>query len=107
MSKARPLESFRETMTFNDTPRAKAYLDSGYLFSEYMFTFMKIIASNVHGIAYFLMILSMINNAGALSVIYPLAVFGYALLEETRPGKGFWRFMIFYTIFVLVVKFSF
>lgn len=93
-------------MTFDDIPRTKGYLSSGYLFSEYVFTFMKIIASNVHGIAYFLMILSMINNAGLLSLMYPLALFGYALLEETRPGKGFWRFMIFYTIFVLLIKFS-
>lgn len=51
------------------------------------------------------MILSMMVNQGLISLIYPLAVFGYALVEERRPGKKFWDFMIKYTIFVLMAKF--
>lgn len=44
-------------------------------------------------------------NAGLVSMIYPFAVFGYALLEETRPGKRFWRFMLTYSATVLLLKY--
>lgn len=51
------------------------------------------------------MLASMYTNAGLLVIIYPFAVFGYALVEETRPGRKFWRFILFYTLALLVVKY--
>jgi hypothetical protein len=48
----------------------------------------------------------MYQNAGFISLLYPFAVFGYALMEETRPTEKFWDFMLKYTIFVLMVKFT-
>jgi hypothetical protein len=57
-------------------------------------------------IAYICMLVSMYNNAGILAIIYPFAVFGYALLEETRPGKHFWRFILGYSLLVLVLKYT-
>lgn len=53
------------------------------------------------------MIVSQINNAGLISIAYPFAVFGYALMEEIRPGKKFWDVMIIYTLFILFMKFIF
>jgi hypothetical protein len=46
-----------------------------------------IVISNTHNLIYIFMILSMFNNAGLISLVYPLSVFGYALLEENRPRK--------------------
>ena len=57
--------------------------------------------------AYLMMIMSMILNAGIISIIFPFAVFGYALLEEARPGKDFWRYMIIYSIIIIFLKFIF
>ncbi len=42
-----------------------------------------------------------------ISIAYPFAVFGYALMEELRPGKRFWDVMLIYTIFILFMKFIF
>jgi hypothetical protein len=36
------------------------------------------------------MVLSQFYTAGFISIIYPFAVFGYAIMEESRPGKKFW-----------------
>lgn len=44
-------------------------------------------------------------NAGVVVIVYPFAVFGFALLEESRPGKSFWRFMLSYSLFILILKF--
>ena len=71
-----------------------------------MFAFSKVIASNAHNFCYLFMIIAMIKAAGLLTLIYPLAVFGYALLEETRPGKKFWNFVLIYTMIVLGLKFA-
>ena len=51
------------------------------------------------------MVMSLYTNAGIVALIYPFAVFGYALLEETRPNKGFWRFMLTYSLSVLFLKY--
>jgi hypothetical protein len=50
------------------------------------------------------MIISMIHNAGLISIPYPFAVFGYALMEEGRPKKWFWNAAAGYTIFILIMK---
>lgn len=51
------------------------------------------------------MIFSMYMNAGFISLPYPFAVFGWALLEERRPGKQFWIFIRYYTTAILGFKF--
>jgi hypothetical protein len=38
-------------------------------------------------------------------LIYPIAVFGFALLEETRPRREFWIFVRRYTTGLLFFKF--
>jgi len=58
-------------------------------------------------IAYLFMIVSQIQNAGLISIAYPFAVFGYALMEELRPGRKFWEYMLVYTLFILFMKFIF
>jgi hypothetical protein len=61
--------------------------------------------SQAAALSYLSMILSMILNAGLVSIFYPFAVFGYALMEEGRPKSQFWSIMSIYTIFVLALKF--
>ena len=56
-------------------------------------------------IAYIFMIVSQIHNAGLISIILPFAVFGYALMEEGRPGWFFWRFIKIYILIILFLKF--
>lgn len=52
------------------------------------------------------MIYSMYCNAGILSLIYPIAVFGYALFEETRPAVKFWKIILYYTVIILLLKYT-
>jgi hypothetical protein len=65
------------------------------------------VISNTASIAYLCMVMSMYTNAGIVAIVYPIMVFGYALLEETRPGKRFWRFMLGYSLTVLLLKYIF
>jgi hypothetical protein len=68
-------------------------------------TFYYIGISNTHNLIYIFMILSMFNNAGLISLVYPVSVLGYSLLEENRPRKEFWDFVRLYTTFILCLKF--
>ena len=52
------------------------------------------------------MVGAMMNNAGLISAINLFAVFGYALLEESRPRKDFWNFMYKYTFVLIFLKFT-
>jgi hypothetical protein len=72
---------------------------------RYIETFFYILISQSHNVIYFGMILSMWQNAGIISVFYPVSIFGYALLEETRPRIEYWELVRKYTIVVLFFKF--
>lgn len=68
-------------------------------------TNMQIFLSNTQNLCFLWMLLSMQANAGIISLVYPISIFGYAMLEETRPRKEFWNFVLQYTRVLLVVKF--
>ena len=51
------------------------------------------------------MICSMMKNAGLISVVYPLVVFGYALFEEINPRKKLWYAIMIYTECLILIKF--
>jgi len=75
------------------------------MFIRYIETFFYIIISQTDSLIYFFMLMSMYQNAGIISLFYPIAVLGYALLEETRPSYNFWRIVGSYTICILLFKF--
>jgi len=61
--------------------------------------------TNMATLAYIAMIASMMLNAGIISILFPFAIFGFALLEEARPGKQFWTVMTYYTLIIIFLKF--
>jgi piezo-type mechanosensitive ion channel component 1/2 len=58
-------------------------------------------------ICYILMIVSMMKNAGFISLLYPFVVFGYALMEEINPKKRIWYLLMIYTQILIIIKFVF
>lgn len=72
---------------------------------RYLETFFYIIISQTQNLIYLAMLMSMYQNAGIISIFYPIAVFGYALLEETRPRNWFWNMVRTYTTILLFFKF--
>ena len=74
------------------------------LFSAYILL-LNIILSNTEFFCYLMMIVCMIMNGSLLSLVYPISIFIYALLEEKRPGKGYWILILNFTAAVLIAKF--
>jgi len=79
----------------------------GSLFFKYVETFFYSLISNTENIIYLCMMASMYQSAGLISVPYPFAIFGYALIEETRPRDSFWNWVRIYTTIILTIKFIF
>lgn len=52
-----------------------------------------------------LFIINHMYNSNLLSLIYPLSLFLYALLENPKANRYYWNFMLIYTIVVLSLKF--
>lgn len=67
-------------------------------------TFFYIVISNTQNLMYICFIQSMFQNAGLFGLVYPLSMYGFALLEETRPRKEYWDFIFTYTIVLLTIK---
>ena len=88
-------------------PKTREFLKFSNLSQSLLYAFIKTLASNMSGLCYFFMVMSQIVSGGLISILYPFAVFGYALMEEGRPGKHFWEFMIKYSLVILFLKFIF
>lgn len=74
------------------------------MFFKLIETLCYMIISNTHNLIYICFIYSMFENAGLFGLIYPLSMFGFALMEETRPRKEYWNFIYKYTISLLTLK---
>ncbi len=86
-------------------PKTQEFISSFNITTAIIGAIFEALISQSAYICYFLMILSQFMNAGLISICYPFAVFGYALMEEARPGRKFWRFMKLYTLIILCLKF--
>jgi hypothetical protein len=81
------------------------YKSITHLLSLYIVLLGKILISNSHIFCYFFMLLATIQNGGVIYMMYPALLFGVALLEEDKPGKNFWFFVVYYTNGVLLLQF--
>ena len=99
------LTNFDKQIKLKQMKRTWAFTRTSSMLLKLVETFFYIIISNSQNLIYFSMILSMYCNAGLISIPYPILVFGYAMLEETRPRKEFWKYIRQYTQFLLIVKF--
>jgi hypothetical protein len=93
-----------DMITLNDLPETKEFVKFSRIWVSLLGVIPRALISNAATFAYIFMILSMCWNAGFISILYPLAVFGYALMEEARPSKYYWIFITFYTVLIILVK---
>ena len=63
--------------------------------------------ANTEYICYLLIIINVIVNGSVLSLIYAALMFLWGLLSIPWPTKRFWLTLMFYTMFVIVVKYGF
>lgn len=51
------------------------------------------------------MIAQTITSPGILTMVYPLLVFGYAVMKSPKSDQGFWTFIIIYTAILMMAEF--
>ncbi len=100
----RKMEEWPE-LELSDLRKTSEFTEWLNIIPEWIAALVRIIISNTQTIAYISMISSLYTNAGIIALPYPFAVFGMALLEETRPRKRFWRFTLKYSLLILGMKF--
>lgn len=101
------ITKFDKKIKLNQMKMTWDYTRSLPMMLHFIETFFYMMISNSQNIVYFSMIFSMYENAGLISLFYPIAVFGWALLEERRPGNKFWTVVRYYTEMLLAFKFLF
>lgn len=63
--------------------------------------------ANTEYVCYFLIVINVIVNGSVLSLIYAALMFLWGLLSIPWPTKRFWLTLMFYTMFVILVKYAF
>ena len=63
--------------------------------------------ANTEYICYILIIMNVVVNGSVLSLIYVALMFLWGLLSIPWPTKRFWLTLMFYTMFVILIKYGF
>lgn len=98
-------DSTESEYDLKDMHRTQKFIRFGNMLKHYIGLIFEIIISYSDCLCYFFMFVSMLKNAGLISLVYPFMVFGYALMEETSPKKTFWYVVLLYTEGLIFTKF--
>ena len=95
------------TIEIKDMKRTMQFSRFSKVITAYLRLITEIMVSYSDSVCYILMLVSMMKNAGLISIMYPLVVFGYALMEEVNPKKKVWYILMIYTELLILSKFIF
>ena len=104
-------KEFREKYKFKqfeellETNLFKKYLTTMYLLENIFYLTLSFFVHNFNTICYLVMILNHIMTASITTLFYPLSIFCYALIEYPRPPKQYWMVCLYYTTFLVLIKF--
>uniref|UniRef100_A0A6B2KXL2 Uncharacterized protein n=1 Tax=Arcella intermedia TaxID=1963864 RepID=A0A6B2KXL2_9EUKA len=56
-------------------------------------------------LVYFVILVNTLYYHNIVSLVYPISLFAFAIMETPRPNKPFWRFLFLYTTFIICLKF--
>ena len=80
------------------------YLKNSFIFSCILLDLESCLTYNFHWFCYILMIINHMHSASLISSFYPLSIFCYALIENPRPKKAYWKLSLYYTFCILFLK---
>ena len=88
-----------------ETKLFKKYLTTSYQIKHIIRYIESFFVNNFTWVCYFFMILDHMLNGDVITLIYPISIFCYALLEYPRPKNYYWIGCLFYTMIILFIKF--
>ena len=81
------------------------YLSKSYIIKTIFKDILSFCSNNFHWLCYLVMIINHMMTSSLITLLYPLSIFCYALLEYPRPKKSYWTFCLVYTVILLGLKF--
>ena len=96
------LKQFEEVL---ETKLFKEYLKNVYFIQHILLYLQTFFIKNFNWICYFFMILDHMLSGSIITIVYPLSIFCYALLEYPRPKKYYWILVLYYTFIIMCAKF--
>ena len=88
-----------------DTKLFKKYLKTSYQIRHIFLYLQSLFINHFTWVCYFFMILNHMANGSAISLVYPLSIFCFALLEYPRPKKSYWMICLIYSMIIMTIKF--
>jgi hypothetical protein len=84
----------------------KTLAEYNLTWKNYIMMTVLILMSNTQGLVYLFCIVNHLAYASLESVVFPLTVIGYAMLEYPRPPFKYFRFIMLYSELVFFIKFT-
>ena len=96
---------FQQFEELLETNLFKKYLTKNYLLENLCYLTFSFFVHNFTTICYLVMILNHIMSASLITLFYPISIFCYALIEYPRPKRYYWSICLYYTVFIVLLKF--
>lgn len=96
-------DSVEEEVVINEK---KTLTEYNLTWKHYSMMVLLILMSNTQGLVFIFCIINHMAYASMESVIFPLTVIGYAMLEYPRPPFKYFRFIMLYSELIFFIKFT-
>ena len=98
---------FKQFKYLLETKLFTTYFHTSYQIKSIISNLEHFLSNHFDYFCYGIMLIEHMINSSFLTFFYPISIFCYALLENPRPKKLYWEICIYYTIFILSIKFFF
>ena len=88
-----------------NTKLFKKYLKTSYQIRHIFLYLQSLFINHFTWVCYFFMLLDHMICSSVISLVYPLSIFCFALLEYPRPKKTYWILCMVYTMIIMFIKF--
>ena len=96
---------FQQFEELLETNLFKKYLTKTYLLENVFYLTLSFIIHKFNSICYLVMILNHIMSASLSTLFYPISIICFALIEYPRPSRFYWSVCLYYTVFLMLIKF--
>ena len=99
------LEKFKRIDDLREGEIYKKYLKKSTLLLQILLNLLHYFSIHFHYLCYLIMIINHMISSSFISLVYPISIFCYAFPQYPRPSKKYWNFILYISVFILVIKF--
>ena len=95
-----------EEKGLDSTNHVKKAISCSKMIDRFTYMFLQVGFEHTNKLSQFFMIYFVCWHPGVLTLVYPLSMFGYEMLKQSRDSKTYWYAILLYTQVLMIIEFG-